>query len=101
MKKIYALGLLIFSLAKVNSQVNYTFSATPGTFVPVTGGIASTLTAADAPNFSITDEGFQNGIPIGFTFRYNGTNYTTINLNTNGFASFAPFVVLTDPADSI
>ena len=97
MKKIYLFGILIFMLSGVNSQVNYTFSATTGTFVAVAGGTASTLTAVNA-GFPPTDEGFQNGIPIGFTFRYNGTNYTTINLHTNGFASFAPFATIADPS---
>lgn len=27
-------------------------------------------------------------VPIGFTFRYDGTNYTTLNVGANGFASF-------------
>jgi len=29
-----------------------------------------------------------NGIPIGFTFNYYGTDYTTVNVSTNGFLAF-------------
>jgi hypothetical protein len=34
------------------------------------------------------DDGFVNGIPIGFTFTYNGTAYTTISASANGWTAF-------------
>ncbi len=57
-------------------------------------------------NFSLetydaTDEGFVNNVPIGFTFRYNNIDYSTININTNGFASFSNFVVADEDAGQV
>ncbi len=98
MKKYYILVFLLpltFSLT-VRSQVNYSFSATTATYIPVTGGTTPTLINRpyDYGHISFTyDEGLANSIPIGFTFNYNGIDYTTINICANGFATLgSPFI---------
>ncbi len=92
-KTLLSLFVLAFCcFTKVSSQVNYTFSASSGTYTPITGGTAVTLVNAGVTDASTTDEGFANNIPIGFTFNYNGADYTTIHINTNGFLAFGtPF----------
>ena len=96
MKFLYLpLIILLFSV-KTKSQISYAFSALPGTYVPITGGTSPVLSPSEL--LSTHDEGYANGIPIGFPFNYNGTIYTTINANSNGFAAFNPFVPVTNSA---
>jgi len=40
------------------------------------------------PNGTL-DDGYTNAIPVGFDFKFYGTNYSNIYLSTNGFLSFA------------
>src|SRR6185436_3626144 len=70
-----------------NTQItNYTFAASGGSFTALTGSTVvpavGTYTDFDDP----TDEGAYNNLPIGFSFSYLGTNYTTASASTNGFA---------------
>src|SRR4029077_8860386 len=68
---------------------NYAFQAASGIYTPLTGGTAVVLTYNAAANY---DDGITtpaNAIPIGFTFNYNGTNYTSIKPCANGWASFS------------
>jgi hypothetical protein len=58
----------------------YTFAASAGTFVPVSGG-----TAVDAIE---DDDDVSTSIPIGFTFRLSGIPYTSLKASSNGFLSF-------------
>jgi hypothetical protein len=87
---------VLFGFTRVFSQVNYSFTAAAGTYTAISGGTSATLTESDPGNFTSTDEGYQNNISIGFAFNYNGTVYNSIHINTNGFASFTPFVAITD-----
>jgi hypothetical protein len=80
---------VLFLLNTLNAQMPlYSFSASSGTYTAITGGTAVTLTYNGANN---NDDGMSipaNAIPIGFTFNYNGTNYTTLRACANGFAVF-------------
>ncbi len=61
---------------------NYVFSATSGTFTPITGGTTpATLSGGN------TDDGYWNNIPIGFAFNYAGGTYTSAAACTNGWLS--------------
>jgi len=66
-----------------NAQLNYLFSATTRPYVPVTGGITPPL-ITDYTAWEARDEGFGR-VPIGFTFKYDGENYTHANVDVNGF----------------
>jgi hypothetical protein len=89
MGKFYSrifLGCIILLSAIVSKAqiTNYSFTATSGTYTPITG--TSPTLIGDGFN-PLTDEGYANDIPIGFTFVYNGVNYQTAGLTTNGFIS--------------
>jgi hypothetical protein len=58
----------------------YTFSSATGTYTPITGG-----TVVDS--LAVDDVSYPNQA-IGFPFIFNGISYTTLGLNTNGFAWF-------------
>lgn len=76
MKKITFLFLLFLVNISAIAQVStYGFSETTETYVAVTG-TNSTATG---------DDGIENGIPIGFTFKYDGVDYTHFCLSTNGW----------------
>jgi hypothetical protein len=99
MKHLYIFTcFLTISAFSARAQLKYSFTALSGTYAAISGGTNPTVIPAD-PQYPPHDEGIANGIPIGFTFRYNDTNYTTINANTNGFASFRTLTPVTDPAN--
>lgn len=78
MKKIYTLFLGILILGSVTAQVSsYSFFANVGTYTPVTQGTV-------LGSGSIDDNNYVNQ-PIGFSFVYNGSTYTTFSVNCNGF----------------
>jgi hypothetical protein len=56
----------------------YEFNSYAGTFTAVANGIAPPLSGS-------TDNGGYQGIPIGFTFPFAGSNYTTVAASVNGF----------------
>jgi hypothetical protein len=68
----YAVSSIPYS---VNTTATYTNLVTGGVFTPtVTGGS--------------TDDGYWSGIPVGFSFNYYGTDYTTLHIGTNGNVQF-------------
>ncbi len=94
----HALLFVAFALtsALVSAQVvgtGYTFSATNGTYTPITGTVVSAPTDDENVYFASgkvtpmdvggSEEG--TGFPIGFTFRYGGQNYTTFAIGSNGY----------------
>jgi hypothetical protein len=79
----------------VNAQApSYAFVATTGTYTPIAGGTA-TITSGDY------DDGFSNGIPIGFTFNYNGTNYTTVSASANGWMTLGQNINVTSSTNNL
>ncbi len=82
MKKIvltcFSLCMLVVSLL---AQIPMTRSTFTGPYNAISLPAATLSTASG-------DDVAQSAIPIGFTFNYLGTNYTTIGVNTNGAASF-------------
>jgi len=79
MKKIllFLLVLLITSTAIGQTVATYSFSQSLGTFTAITGGTVLGTGSFDDNNY--------NANPIGFTFTFNGTGYTTFSVNANGF----------------
>ncbi len=53
---------------------------------------AVTLTSGGTASVALSggslDDGFWNALPIGFSFNYFGTQYTTLNIGTNGSVNF-------------
>ncbi|MEI6185327.1 MAG: T9SS type A sorting domain-containing protein, partial [Bacteroidota bacterium] len=73
----------------LNAQIFYSFKDSTGTYTPITGTYITfkqlsngTGVASDA-----WDDGYVNAVALPFTFTYNGTAYTKINVCTNGFIS--------------
>lgn len=58
----------------------YTFQQSNGTYSPLTG--ATNVFSGS------WDDAVSSAVPIGFTFNYNGSNYTSCYINSNGFISF-------------
>ncbi len=57
----------------------YTWAQTSGTYTAIAGTTLGT---------SSNDDEIYGSIPIGFTFNYNGTAYTTVGISTNGYIKF-------------
>lgn len=81
---------IVFIAGRSSAQApGYALQSVSGTYTPLVGGTAVTLTYNGTANY---DDGIAtpaNAINIGFTFNYNGTNYTQIRPCANGFASFS------------
>jgi len=72
----------IGSWAAVNE---YSFASTLGTFTQITGGTVLGTTANDNECF--------DALPLGFTFTYNGVDYTDVSVASNGFLAMGLEVV--------
>ncbi len=99
MKKLVLLFFLVMHWCVAKAQVDYSFSGSSGTYMPLSGATTAALTAANPGGKTLLDEAFTNNVPIGFSFQYNGLNYSVIHLNANGVASLgAPYLASpTDP----
>ncbi|MBK7149828.1 MAG: fibronectin type III domain-containing protein [Bacteroidetes bacterium] len=76
------------SVAQVSA---YTFAQTSGTFtVPTTNLLSTSGTSSTTPGsiFGTAYDDVSTTLTLPFTFNFNGTNYTTITVNTNGFLCF-------------
>ncbi|MBP5983236.1 MAG: T9SS type A sorting domain-containing protein [Fluviicola sp.] len=71
-------AFVLTAISSLNAQVSgYGFNQSVGTYTAITGGTVLGTTSNDDDNFT--------NLPIGFTFNYNGTNYTSFSANANGF----------------
>jgi hypothetical protein len=80
--------LLLFPAVQAQVATNYLFSQSSGTYTPITGGsvvIAATdhtisgTTSLDAGTYALA---------LPFSFKFNGTTYTSCNVNVNGNITF-------------
>jgi hypothetical protein len=95
MKKLYTSILTFLTLhLGAYAQMNYTFTSFSGMYAALAGGTSPTLTPVTG--YTASDEGYSNGILIGFPFDFNGTSYTQVNINSNGFVSFGAAFTNTD-----
>jgi hypothetical protein len=94
MKKISLPMMLVLLAVSFFSegQLNYMLSAEKQPFVPLSGGTVPHLRRPPFTNTLANDFGMAD-IPLGFTFRYNNTNYTHAQVNVNGFLSFTDDVI--------
>lgn len=84
MRKLYFL-IIFYTLSTLhlNAQLSYSFNAISSTYTPLSGGTSPTLLATTSGGN--TDEGYANNIAIGFNFKFNNVNYTSLGICTNGF----------------
>jgi hypothetical protein len=80
---LFSFGCALVLAGNLAAQVAMTRSTFTSAYAPISLPSATLSTATG-------DDVQQSTIPIGFTFNYLGTPYTTIGLNTNGVASFDP-----------
>lgn len=79
-------GIMLASFLVSNAQVSsYTFSQTTTTITWLSSGYTEHTTGT-------TDYGVYNDIPLGFTFNYNGTNYTSVSICNDGFIAMGSSV---------
>lgn len=92
MQKLYPAFILytLFFAFTVNGhgQVNYVFTASRATYTPIANATRLSFSNPTPTGYYEEDEGFANAVPIGFSFNYNNQNFTKININVNGFATF-------------
>jgi len=92
--KMYFL-LLLFSMIALcawASVSEYSFASTLGTFTEISGGTILGTATNDNESF--------NAIPLGFTFTYNGVDYTNVSIQTNGFLAMGAEVLTSNVAIS-
>ena len=69
-------------MATAQNVANYQFTASGGTYTSLTGSTSPNFTGGNS------DDGWFNSIPIGFTFYYMGTGFTTVSVCTKGWMAF-------------
>ncbi len=81
---VFALFICLLSAHDIRAQgvAGYTFTPSNGTFTALSGATVLTTNLGDA------DDGRYTTVPIGFTFKYDGTNYTQVTPITNGWMTF-------------
>lgn len=52
------------------------------------GPVFNWIDVSGGTSISLSDDDFQTGIPLGFTFNYYGTDFNTIGVGSNGWLSF-------------
>jgi hypothetical protein len=80
--------LCLISFSGFGQVSSYIFSETTTTPVVING--------TDAIASGWDDESTPNNIPIGFTFNFNGANYTTCSINSNGYITFGAITSTTN-----
>lgn len=88
---ITSLLLLIIINNNAIAAAKFTRSTFNSTYVPITTGSGATVSSATGDNLN------QTGIPLGFSFVYGDSTFTTIGLSTNGvlwFDTNAPAVTV-------
>ncbi|MBL7704546.1 MAG: T9SS type A sorting domain-containing protein [Taibaiella sp.] len=80
-----------FAMSSYAQVANYSFTQSSGTYTPITGGTivgqaTSANPSASPENLPMDDYTYRVALP--FSFAFNGAAYDSININTNGWASF-------------
>ncbi|MBO2011887.1 T9SS type A sorting domain-containing protein [Hymenobacter negativus] len=93
--------LATFPLSTLRAQTaaSYTAAAT-GSSLAAYNLLQPTTTAA-VRTAGTADEGYYNTLPIGFTFRFVGANYTTVSASTNGWLTLGQSITAATPTNSL
>ena len=79
--------LLTLSVGNLRAQVSgYVFSQSSGTYTAITGGTVLGTATANTIAGSLDTSAFPVTLP--FAFNFNGTNFTDVSVNTNGYITF-------------
>ncbi len=52
------------------------------------GPVFNWMDVSSGTSINLSDDSYITGIPLGFNFKYYGTDYTTVNIMSNGWVSF-------------
>ena len=88
LKVVLVLMSLIFLKSLTAQVTSYSFTEDLTTYSPITGG--TVYNSGNGAN-RIDDQTYTN-LPIGFTFNYNGVDYTEFSISANGFIAFGSSV---------
>ena len=93
---LLTLVLLISILGRSAAQsiTNYNFSAYSNTFSNLSGSIIP-------PSSGDTNEGYANGIPLGFDFWYMGVRYTSVSASSNGWLALGGNITNASPVNNL
>ena len=94
LKLLFMLIAFVTMQKFVTAQSKFTRTTFNAAFTPITVGGGATVSTATGSNVH------QTGIPIGFSFGYGDSTFTTLGLNTNGFIWFDAVAPATNPANS-
>ncbi len=104
MKKLFSLLLFVLVVsvpAMISAQVNtYTFSQSSGTYTDIGAGDTTVAFATGTSAAAAVDDVIYPGNALPFTFTFNGTNYSSFTISSNGFITFgatAPAATLYTP----
>lgn len=87
MKKLYLIIILFCCIVTGYAQTasDYVLTTATGTYVSIAGTTGVTTASL------VCDECVETSIPIGFTFKFCGVNYTQLSASANGTISLANF----------
>jgi len=90
MKKItFLVAFLLLSLVSFGqTAIQYGFSATSGTYTELATPTVLASSTTDSGATSLDDVDYRVAFPAGFSFSYQGTTQTDLNINTNGYVGF-------------
>lgn len=80
LKLISVLSLVLYSISYKSQVGTYTFSQSTATYTEISGG-----TNLFTTNW---DNNVSSALPIGFTFNFNGQDFTNCYVSSNGFLTF-------------
>lgn len=96
LNRLTAVFLSLFLSFQVSAQTitNYSFAASAGTFIALSGSTVPSGTGT-------VDEGYFNAISIGFEFWYMGARYTTVSAGTNGWLTLGANITNATSANNL
>lgn len=84
--RLFLILIVLMAVSAARSTItDYNFSSAMGTYTEISGGTVHGTTANDNEVY--------NGIPLGFSFNYNGTVYEQISIAVNGYIAMGSTVV--------
>jgi len=87
LKSSFVLLPLLYGAITHAQQLNYAFTASASNFSYI-GSDGNFVFLSGNGVDALADEGYANEIPIGFSFKFNGVNYSELSVSTNGFITF-------------
>ncbi|MBI2376917.1 MAG: putative Ig domain-containing protein [Deltaproteobacteria bacterium] len=87
-KLISSPALLLLSVFASTAEAQYVTGSRSEPFVDLSN--IPGVTSIGQVTFNDADDGYSGAIPIGFTFNFFSSNFTTVYASTDGFISFGP-----------